>query len=116
MIKQLFFLFAALMLLSAPVLADTVVSPGGQGPTGTTCLTAAIPATSTKVTLVASSQYITVVNLSATATLYFSPVSPATTSKFPIAPNSAYSYSGAALDSFYLIGSAASDNYGVIAH
>lgn len=89
---------------------------GGQGPAGMTATTAAIPAASTTVTLTAVSSYITITNLSSTATLYFSPVSPATTSSFPIAPSSAYSYSGAGLTVFYVIGSAASGNYGVLAH
>lgn len=90
--------------------------PGGQGPTGMTTLTAAIPAASTTVTLTAVSSYITIVNLSTTTTLYWSPVSPATTSNFSIAPSSAYSYSGSGLTVFYVIGSAASGNFAVVAH
>lgn len=104
---------------SAPALAQVpsvTQGPGGQGPAGQTTLTAAIPATSTAVTLTAVSSYITVVNLSTTTTLYFSAVSPATTSNFSIAPSSAYSYNGAGLTVFYVIGSAASGNYSVFAH
>jgi hypothetical protein len=89
---------------------------GGQGPTGETSTTAAIPASSTTVTLTAPSGYITIVNLSTTTTLYFSAVSPATTSNFAIAPSSAFSYSGVPLSVFYVIGSAASGNYSVLAH
>lgn len=90
--------------------------PGGQGPAGMTSSTAAIPASSTQVTLTAPSSYITVANLSATTTIYFSAVSPSTTSSFAIAPNSAYSYVGVPLYSYYIIGSAASGNYSTFAH
>lgn len=91
-------------------------SPGGNGPAGQTSITAAIPASSTAVNLTFSSSYITIVNLSTTTTIYFSAVSPATTSNFSIAPSSAYSYNGAGLSVFYILGSAASGNYSVLAH
>lgn len=90
--------------------------PGGQGGPGMTSINAAIPATSTKVTLTAVSSYITISNLSSATTLYWNPLSPATTSNFAIAPNSAYSYSGSGLTEFYVIGSAASGSYAVVAH
>jgi hypothetical protein len=99
-----------------PSFSQTNSNPSGQGPTGTTCVLNAIPATSTLVTLTAPSGYITIVNTSATTTLYYSPVSPATTSSFPILPNSAYSYGGVPLSSIYVIGSTNSGNYGLIAH
>ena len=90
--------------------------PGGQGPSGMTCTTTGIPASSTTVTLVAPSSYITIANLSAVQTVYFSPVNPATTSSFAIQPGSAYSYQGSPLTSFWVIGTAASDQYSVLAH
>lgn len=96
--------------------AQLQVKPGGQGPAGMTAEILNIPATSTHIVLVAPSCYITIVNLSATNILYFNPVSPATTSDFPIAPYTAYSYSGTELTDFYVIGSSSGDTYGVIAH
>src|ERR1700722_6735159 len=66
--------------------------PGGQGPSGMTCTTSGIPASSTQILLPAPSAYITIANLSSVQTLYFSPTNPATTSSFAIQPNSAYSY------------------------
>lgn len=115
--KRIFSLFLLFFLtINLVANADVITQPGGQGPTGMTCVLNAIPAASTKVTLTAPSSYITIVNASATATLYFSPVSPATTSNFPIVPNAAYSYAGVPLSSFWVIGDTAGDHYGVIAH
>lgn len=105
--------------MSAPVssqIAGAGTSPGGNGPTGQTSLNALIPATSTLVTLTAPSSYITINNLSTTTTVYFSAVSPATTSNFPIAPSSAYNYQGSPLTQFWIIGSTNSGSYGLLAH
>jgi hypothetical protein len=59
---------------------------------------------------------VTILNASSSATLYFSLVSPATTSNFGIPPGIAYSYTGAPVSAVYIIGSAASGNYNVFAH
>lgn len=115
MLKSILVLLIMLVIGSA-VHADEITRPGGQGPTGTTATTTAIPASSTLVTLVAPSQYITIRNLSTTATLYFSPVSPAAATSFPIPPGKDMEWVGASLDKFYVFGSAAGDNYGVLAH
>lgn len=90
--------------------------PGGQGPGGMTFATNSIPSSSTKVTFTAPSAYFTIVNLSPTTTVYVSPVNPATTSSFSIAPDAAFSYGGSPLTSIYIIGSAASGSYSIFAH
>jgi hypothetical protein len=91
-------------------------SPGGQGPTGQTNINAAIPATSTLVTLTAPSSYVTIANYSTTTNLYWSAVSPATSSNFYVAPSTAYTYQGVPLSQVYILGSAASGNYGILSH
>jgi hypothetical protein len=92
-----------------------IISPGGQGATGITSVSGTVGTSSTKITLTAPSQYITIVN-GGTGNLYFSAVSPATTSSFPILPQAAYGYEGVPLTSFYLIAAVASTPYGVLAH
>lgn len=114
--KRLLTALALLLLLSLPALADVETNPGGQGPTGATASLPTIAAASTLVTLTAPSKYITVVNTSATATVYWSEVSPATVTSGPILPNAAYSYSGVPLSQFWLITSAGNVPVGVIAH
>lgn len=113
-------LLAALLLGFGLRALAVPVTFSSQGPTGSTYTTAVIPNTSTLVTLTAASGYITIVNLSATTVLYWSPVSPAVAStsagSFTIAPNSAWSYQGTPLSTFYIIGSAASGSYSVQAH
>lgn len=100
----------------APSISQSNSNPSGQGPNGTTASLTAIPAASTLATFTAPAQYITVVNTSSSTTLYVSPVSPATTTSFPILPNSAWSYQGVPLVGLYFIGSAASGNYGLYTH
>jgi hypothetical protein len=110
-------IFSLLFAVScSPSFSQTNSNPSGQGPNGTTCVLANIPAVSTLVTLTAPSGYITIVNTSATTILYYSPVSPATVTSFPILPNSAWSYGGVPLTQFWVIGSVASGQYGTIAH
>jgi hypothetical protein len=89
------------------------VSRGSNGQAGITSTTAAIPNTSTTVTLVAPSNVITINNYSGTTIIYINPNGAATTSNFSIAPNSSFTYDGSPLSSFQIIGSAASGNYGV---
>lgn len=89
------------------------VSRGSNGPTGITSTTAAIPNTSTTVTLVAAANTITITNYSSTTILYINPNGAATTSNFAIAANSSFTYDGSGLSQFQIIGSAASGNYGV---
>jgi len=89
------------------------VSRGCNGPTGITSTTTAIPNTSTTITLVALSNVITITNYSSTTIIYINPNGAATTSNFAIAPNSSFTYDGMPLNSFQIIGSAASGNYGV---
>ena len=114
--KKLFCLVLMLVGLGLPVRADTVVNPGGQGPTGMTYAKSTIPASSTKVSLTAPSASICIVNGSTTATLYWSPVTPATTSSYPILPGNSWCYWGTPLSAFWVIGSAAGDPYGYEAH
>lgn len=109
--------FLGLVFALPPVLADTLTNPGGQGPTGSTSLQASIPATSTQVTLTAPSVYIRITNASSSTIMYFSEVSPAsTTASGMILPLTSYEYSGVPLTSFWVIGSAASGNFGILAH
>lgn len=93
------------------------IEPGGQGPAGMTYTTAAIPAGSTVVTLVAAARYVTWVNLSATATIYINlAAGTATSANFGIPPGSGFSYTGSPITNFSIIGSAASGNYAVLSH
>jgi len=115
--SKLLCLIALLALLFiCPAHAQITTLPWGQGPTGQTSTSGSIPAASTLVTLTAPSSNFTLVNYSTSVNLYWSPVSPATTSSFPIAPGGSYTYSGSPLSSFYIIGTAASGTYGVFAN
>jgi hypothetical protein len=108
-------IFAGLHPVASQI-AGAGTSPGGQGPTGATSLNGTIPDTSTQITLTAPSSYITVTNTSSSTTIYFSEVNPASSSNYPIPPMSSYNYQGVPLTSFWIIGSANSGTYGVLAH
>lgn len=118
MIKRILLIALSMALFLPPALADTIVKPGGQGPTGITALTINIPAVSTVVNLVAESNYISIVNASATATLYFSPVSPASTSgpSTLVPPGYTLTYHGASLTKFWVVGDSATGKFGVLAN
>ena len=98
------------------------VSRGSNSGAGITSTTAAIPATSTLVTLTQPSNKLVIKNYSATATLYVSFSGPATSGNFSILPATAgtvpdkLEYDGDYISTFYVLGSAASGNYGVLAH
>ena len=91
------------------------VSPGGQGPTGSTMTQVTVATTNTLVTLTAASNYITIANSSGN-TVFFSEVSPASSSSAPIYTSSAYTYEGVPLTQFWLIAPAGSSVVGVLAH
>lgn len=99
-------------------ISQTNSNPSGQGPNGTTFGFTAIPATSTAVPLIAPSGYITIVNTSTSVTLFYSSLSPATTTtSFAILPNASYSYGGVPLTQFFVIGSTGStDKFSYTAH
>ena len=105
--------WAALLLFLMPAMAAPIV-----GPAAMTFKTITATGTTGVVTLNSQSASITVVNLSASATVYFSAVAPATTSSAPILPGAAYSYydANAALKTFSLITSTGSVSVGVFAH
>jgi hypothetical protein len=106
-------LSVALSLVISPALAGPIV-----GPAAMTFETISATGTSGVVSLNSQSASITVVNLSTTATVYFSAVAPATTSSAPILPQTAYSYfdPNAALKSFSLITGTGTVSVGVFAH
>lgn len=93
------------------------ITHASQGPNGGTSVTAAIPASSTLVTLTAGSTQVTVVNYSSSATLYVNMYgSTCTTNNFSLAPGAAKTWDGDVYTTFSILGSAASGNYGVDAH
>jgi hypothetical protein len=94
----------------------TPISLTGQGPTGMTMQTVSVGATNTSVALTLPAQYVTVVNTSSSTTIYFSTLSPATTSSFPILPNAAYSYGGSPISNIYLISATGTVTAGVMSH
>lgn len=101
----------ALFIFSAPAFAGNGVGAAAQ-----TCALVSVANTSTQVNLNSQSSFITIVNTDATATIYFSTVSPATTSNFPILPNAAFSYGGMAVNKFWLISGSGTVTAGVMAH
>lgn len=95
-----------------PVLQGSTVSVANI-----TNVTAAIPASSTTVTLTAASGSICIFNLSSTATLYINFTGgTATTSNFGLPPGAGYAYNGSPISAFKVIGSAASGNFSYVAH
>lgn len=112
----LFLLCACGFALPAPA-QWTPNPPFNNTPATSTGVTANIPATSTFVAFAAPSANFVLINNSSTVTLYWSLVSPASSTTNHLAPNFAgYSYSGAPLLGIYIMGSSGSDTYTLTAH
>src|SRR5271165_1719884 len=92
------------------------VTTGGLPAASITSTTTAIPNSSTLVTLTAPSTNVVIVNQSASATLYINFNGAATSSNGGIAPGATYIYSGVAISTFHVLGSAASGNYVIFAN
>lgn len=112
-------ILAICLTVTNNALAQVQTQPAGQGPTGHTASGVSVGTSSTTVTLTAPSNYITIVNPSTSAIIYFSPVSPATSSSFPIGNGStaaAWTYSGVPLSTFYLLSSSGTVTVGIDGH
>jgi hypothetical protein len=101
------------------------ISRDGNGGLGITSTTAAIPGTSTTVTLLQPSNQITITNYSLASgnntTLYINFGGAAVTTNYslPAGASGAFNslkYDGPAISTFQILGSAAADNYGVFAY
>lgn len=93
--------------------------PPGQYQDGMTCLNATMPTVSTLVTLVAPSQNITITNDGTTEILYVGlndKVGPATTADFKVLPGKPLVYVGPPIESFYIIATANTATYSLLAY
>lgn len=91
-------------------------TPTGLAAAQMTSVTQAVPASDTTVTLTAASQNVVIINQSTSATLYVNFNGTATTSNGGIAPGAALKYSGVAVSSVHVLGSAAAGNFVVFAN
>jgi hypothetical protein len=102
----------------ASVAVTSTVNPTGVAQANITNTTAAIPASSTAVTLVAASTNITISTSPGAAILYVDYANgTATSGDFAIYPGQSQTFTGVpAITTFKVIGASASGNYSVLAH
>jgi len=106
----------AFLLLSISSADAVPIEYTGQGPTGSTFVTGTATSTAATVTLTAASQNITIVNLDATAVLYFTTNGTATSANSSIAAGASYNYIGVPITTFSILSSADSSSYSLFAH